>query len=175
MKKTLVLSLLLISTMLNEAFSQGLATLNDPIISAAASNNIHYPIGAIRNSVYGRIYASFEIDSAGYVRNVNVIYPIMNPKTMGILGFEHEIKAGLAKTPRLRNRNQGKYILPIAFVYTNVYYSSNDYPTNKLPQEYYSREYQILNEVQITARSDQYRSIRQYSNIPPPSRQIVDF
>lgn len=175
MKKILVLSLLLIPTMLHKVFSQGLATLNDPIIAAAASNNIHYPIGAIRNSVYGRIYASFDIDSAGYIRNVNVVYPVMNKKTMGILGFEHEIKAGLSKTPRLRNRNQGKYILPIAFVYTNVYYNSNNYPTNTLPEEYYSKEYQVLNEVQITARSDQYRSIRQYSNIPPPSRQIVDF
>ncbi|AXE20624.1 hypothetical protein DR864_24240 [Runella rosea] len=175
MKKILVFSLLLVSTMLYKAFSQGLATLNDPIIAASASNNIRYPIGAIRNSVYGRIYASFDIDSAGYVRNINVIYPIMNKKSMGILGFEHEIKTGLSKTPRLRNRNQGKYILPIAFVYNNIYYNSNDYPTNKLPKEYYSREYQILNEVQITARSDQHRSIRQYSNIPPPSRQIVDY
>ncbi|MFN8348554.1 MAG: hypothetical protein U0X91_26365 [Spirosomataceae bacterium] len=175
MKKGLLLSLLLIAMMEFKAFSQGLATLNDPIISAAASTNIHYPVGAIRNSVYGRFYASFDIDSLGYIRNIKVIYPIVNKRITRLLGFEHEIKAGLSKTPRLRNRNQGKYILPIAFAYTNVQYNINHYPTNMLPEEYYSNEYQVLNEVQITARSDQYRSIRQYSNIPPPGRQIVDF
>lgn len=176
MIKSVILCLLLYSLIAPSASSQDGGAIDDPVFYVLAANNIQYPVGAIRNSIYGRIFTSFEIDSAGIVRNVNVIYPLMDKKAGKILGFEAEIKAGLSKMPRLRTKDQGKYILPIAFAYTNVYHStSTDYPTNRIPQEALPEGHQLLNEVQVTARSDRYRSLRNFSNIPPPSRQIVDF
>ncbi len=129
MTKSILLSLLLYSLFVPSASSQEGGAIDDPVFYVSAANNIQYPVGAIRNSIYGRIFASFEIDSAGTVRNVNVIYPLMDKKAGKILGFEEEIKAGLSKMPRLRTKDQGKYILPVAFAYTNVYH--NTLPTTR--------------------------------------------
>lgn len=175
MKKSIILFLLLYSFIVPAASSQEGGAIDDPVFYVLAANNIQYPVGAIRNSIYGRIFTSLEIDSEGTVRNVHVIYPLMDKKSGKLLGFEEEIKAGLSKMPRLRIKNQGKYILPVSFVYTNVYHNTTDYPTNRIPQEVMPKDYLLLKEVQITARSDRYRSLRNFSNIPPPSRQIVDF
>ncbi|MFN8357262.1 MAG: hypothetical protein U0Y10_22590 [Spirosomataceae bacterium] len=159
----------------SSAFSQNLGLLNDPVFYGAAAQNIIYPIGAIQNSVYGRYYATFEVDTTGKVKNIKVIYPIINQKISKRLGFEYEIIQGLKKTPHLRDSDAGRYILPIAFVYTNY----NDggqptYPTNLLPSGYTPRDAQMLKEVQIFAKSNQYRTVRPYSNVAPPSRQVVD-
>jgi hypothetical protein len=104
-----------------------------------------------------------------------VIYPLINKKVSHLLGFEAEIVSGLSKTPQLGNVSEGKYILPIAFVYKNIYYGEENYPTNRITEDYFSKEYQFLKEIQITARSDQYRMLRPYSSIPPMSRQIVEY
>lgn len=176
MIKSVILFLLLYSLTVPSASSQEGGAIDDPVFYVSAANNIQYPVGAIQNSIYGRIFASLEIDSVGTVRNVHIIHPLMDKKTRKLLGFEEEIKAGLSKMPRLRTKNQGKYILPVAFAYTNVYHSSStDYPTNRIPQEVMPEGHLLMKEVQITARSDRYRSLRNFSNIPPPSRQIVDF
>lgn len=147
----------------------------DPIFYLAALKNINYPIGAIRGSVYGRIYVSFEVDSKGKVKDISLIYPLVSKKISHLLGFEAEIISGLSKTPRLENTSVGKYILPIAFIYKNIYYGEDNVPTNRISEDYTKKDYQFLKEIQITARSDQYRSLRPYSNIPPMSRQIVDY
>ncbi len=91
------------------------------------------------------------------------------------MGFENEIVSGLSKIPKLNHVEAGKYILPIAFVYKNMYYGDVNYPTNRISEDYFSKDFKFLQEIQITARSDQYRSLRPYSNVPPMSRQIIEY
>lgn len=174
MKKSFAFALFL-SLLYIKSYSQIIKDVIDPIFYKAAQKNIAYPIGAIRGSVYGRLYASFEVDNKGAVKNVNLIYPLVSKKISHLLGFEAEIVGGLSKTPHLNNVSEGKYILPIAFVYKNIYYGDENYPTNRISEEYFSKDFQFLQEIQITARSDQYRMLRPFSGIPPASRQIVEY
>lgn len=176
MKKTFAFALLLLSLLYSsKSYSQVIKETIDPIFYKAAQKNIGYPIGAIRGSVYGRLYASFEVDNKGTVKNVNLIYPLVSKKISHLLGFEAEIVGGLSKTPHLNNVSEGKYILPIAFVYKNIYYGDENYPTNRISEDYFSKDFQFLKEIQITARSDQYRMLRPFSGIPPVSKQIVEY
>jgi hypothetical protein len=174
MKKAFALSSLFLSLIYTKLYSQAIKEAIDPIFYKAAQRNIGYPIGAIRGSIYGRLYASFEVDNKGAIKNISLIYPLVSKKISHLLGFEAEIVGGLSKTPQLNNVSEGKYILPIAFVYKNIYYGEENYPTNRISENYFSKEYQFLKEIQITARSDQYRMLRPFSGIPPMSRQIVE-
>lgn len=174
MKKVFTLSVLYISLSLITC-GQILKDPIDPIFYKAAQKNIGYPIGAIRGSIYGRLYASFEVDNKGAIKNINLIYPLVSKKIGHLLGFEAEIVGGLSKTPHLNNVSEGKYILPIAFVYKNVYYGDENYPTNRISEDYFSKDFTFLKEIQITARSDQYRMLRPFSGIPPTSKQIVEY
>lgn len=175
MKKTLILIALFIGLGYTKAYCQINKDPIGPVFYAYASQKIDYPVGAIRSSIYGRIYAAFEINESGEIKNINVVYPIISKKISQKLGFEAEIVSGLSKIPHLRNVPVGKYILPIAFVYKNMYYGDEIYPTNNVSEDYFSKEYQLLEEIKVTARSDQFRSLRPYSNIPPMSRQIVEY
>ena len=175
MKKVFTLSILYISLSLITVCGQILKDPIDPIFYKAAQKNIGYPIGAIRGSIYGRLYASFEVDNKGAVKNISLIYPLVSKKISHLLGFEAEIVGGLSKTPHLNNVSEGKYILPIAFVYKNVYYGDENYPTNRISEDYFSKDFTFLKEIQITARSDQYRMLRPFSGIPPTSKQIVEY
>ncbi|GGD77718.1 hypothetical protein GCM10011514_47050 [Emticicia aquatilis] len=175
MKKSFAFASLFLSLLCIESYAQAIRETIDPIFYKAAQKNIGYPIGAIRGSVYGRLYASFEVDNKGAVKNVNLIYPLVSKKISHLLGFEAEIVGGLSKTPHLNNVSEGKYILPIAFVYKNIYYGDENYPTNRISEDYFSKDFQFLKEIQITARSDQYRMLRPFSGIPPASRQIVEY
>lgn len=175
MKKVFTLSILYISLSLITVCGQTIKEFIDPIFYKAALKNIGYPIGAIRGSIYGRLYASFEVDNKGAVKNISLIYPLVSKKISHLLGFEAEIVGGLSKTPHLNNVSEGKYILPIAFVYKNVYYGDENYPTNRISEDYFSKDFTFLKEIQITARSDQYRMLRPFSGIPPTSKQIVEY
>ena len=175
MKKSFVFAFIFLSFLGVESYAQAIKETIDPIFYKAAQKNIGYPIGAIRGSVYGRLYASFEVDNKGAIKNVNLIYPLVSKKISHLLGFEAEIVGGLSKTPHLNNVSEGKYILPIAFVYKNIYYGDENYPTNRISEDYFSKDFQFLKEIQITARSDQYRMLRPFSGIPPASRQIVEY
>lgn len=175
MNKLFAFAFMFLSLLDVESYAQAIRETIDPIFYKAAQKNIGYPIGAIRGSVYGRLYASFEVDNKGEVKNVNLIYPLVSKKISHLLGFEAEIVGGLSKTPHLNNVSEGKYILPIAFVYKNIYYGDENYPTNRISEDYFSKEFQFLKEIQITARSDQYRMLRPFSGIPPMSRQIVEY
>ncbi len=175
MKKVFTLSILYISLSLITVCGQTIKEFIDPIFYKAAQKNIGYPIGAIRGSIYGRLYASFEVDNKGAVKNISLIYPLVSKKISHLLGFESEIVGGLSKTPHLNNVSKGKYILPIAFVYKNVYYGDENYPTNRISEDYFSKDFTFLKEIQITARSDQYRMLRPFSGIPPTSKQIVEY
>ncbi|WP_435352632.1 hypothetical protein [Emticicia sp. SJ17W-69] len=175
MKKMLILTALFIGLGFSNVYCQMLKDPIGPVFYAYASKNIDYPIGAIRGSVYGRIYAAFEINPNGEIKNVNVVYPLVGKKISQKLGFEAEIVSGLSKIPNLTHVNAGKYILPIAFVYKNIYYGEENYPTNNVSEGFFSKDYQLLEEIKVTARSDQYRSLRPFSGIPPMSRQIVEY
>lgn len=175
MRKIVTMFLLCSGVFGGTSYGQTIKETIDPLFYLAALKNISYPIGAIRGSVYGRIYASFEVDEKGKVKDVSLIYPLVGKKIANLLGFEAEIIGGLSKTPRLDNTSAGKYILPIAFIYKNIYYGEVNVPTNRISEEYTKKDYQFLKEIQITARSDQYRSLRPFSNIPPMSRQIVEY
>jgi hypothetical protein len=175
MKKVIIFSLLLIGLIGNNTNAQIPRDIVGPVFYAYASKNIDYPVGAIRGSIYGRIYAAFDINSNGKIKNINVIYPLIGKTISKKLGFEAEIVSGLSKIPHLSNVIAGKYILPIAFVYRNMFYGDEIYPTNKISEDYLSKDYQLLEEIKVTARSDQYRSLRSFSGIPPMSRQIVEY
>lgn len=175
MNKLFEFTFMFLSLLDVESYAQAIRETIDPIFYKAAQKNIGYPIGAIRGSVYGRLYASFEVDNKGAIKNVNLIYPLVSKKISHLLGFEAEIVGGLSKTPHLNNVSEGKYILPIAFVYKNIYYGDENYPTNRISEDYFSKDFQFLKEIQITARSDQYRMLRPFSGIPPASRQIVEY
>lgn len=175
MNKLFAFTFMFLSLLDVESYAQAIRETIDPIFYKAAQKNIGYPIGAIRGSVYGRLYASFEVDNKGAIKNVNLIYPLVSKKISHLLGFEAEIVGGLSKTPHLNNVSEGKYILPIAFVYKNIYYGDENYPTNRISEDYFSKDFQFLKEIQITARSDQYRMLRPFSGIPPASRQIVEY
>lgn len=175
MKKIFTVAVLCIGLSLNFVYGQTIKESIDPIFYKAAQKNIGYPIGAIRGSIYGRLYASFEVDNKGIVKNISLIYPLVSKKISHLLGFEAEIVDGLSKTPHLNNVSEGRYILPIAFVYKNIYYGDENYPTNRISEDYFSKDYQFLKEIQITARSDQYRMLRPFSGIPPASKQIVEY
>lgn len=153
----------------------GFALDEDPIFSATIAQYVHYPVTAIRGSVYGRFYAKFSIDSTGRIQNVVVLHPKINPKYTKRLGFEYEIINGLKQLPQLPPRYQGSYILPIAFVYINYSEDSRPLvPTNTLPEKY-SDNSLLLNEVRIVGRSNMYRLTRPFSGIAPASRQVVLF
>lgn len=175
MNKLFAFTFMFLSLLDVESYAQAIRETIDPIFYKAAQKNIGYPIGAIRGSIYGRLYASFEVDNKGAIKNVNLIYPLVSKKISHLLGFEAEIVGGLSKTPHLNNVSEGKYILPIAFVYKNIYYGDENYPTNRISEDYFSKDFQFLKEIQITARSDQYRMLRPFSGIPPASRQIVEY
>ena len=153
----------------------GYALDEDPIFKTAITQHIHYPVTAIRGSVYGRFYMKFSIDSTGSIQNVAVLYPQISPKYAKRLGFEYELINSLKHVPQLTPRYKGSYILPVAFVYINYSESSEPLvPTNTLPEKYLDNSL-VLNEIRVVGRSDMYRSLRPISGTAPASRQVVLF
>lgn len=152
------------------------ATLDkDPIFTTTLVRHIHYPVTAVRGSVYGRFYVKFSIDSVGSIQNIAVLYPKISTRQTRRLGFEHEILNGLEQLPQLSPRYKGNYILPIAFVYTNYNEANRPLlPTNLLPEKYLTDGF-LLNEVRIVGQSHMYRNVRTESEIAPASRQVVLF
>ena len=153
----------------------GFALDEDPVFTATIARHIHYPVTAIRGSVYGRFYVKFSINSVGAIQNIAVLHPKIATKHNQRLGFEYEIINGLKQLPPLTPRYKGNYILPIAFVYINYSEDSKPLvPTNTLPEKYVDNSF-LLNEVRIIGRSNMYNSVRPVSRIAPPSRQVVLF
>jgi hypothetical protein len=153
----------------------GYALDEDPVFTATLAQHLHYPVTAIRGSVYGRFYVKFSIDSTGSLQNIAVLYPQISPRISKSLGFEYELINSLKQIPRLTSRYKGSYILPVAFVYINYSEDSKPrVPTNTLPEKYLDNSL-VLNEVKVVGRSDMYRSLRPLSGKSPESRQIVLF
>lgn len=135
--------------------------LNDnPVFFELAQRNIHYPIIAIKLSLYGRIYTKFAVNKIGKISNIEVIYPLISPEYEKKIGFIQEIKRGLSKLPILGLGYEGEYIVPVAFIFNN----HNDhpelaYPTNRLPNSFDTEDMIFLDELKIHGRSDIYPTI----------------
>ncbi|WP_461146346.1 hypothetical protein [Spirosoma pulveris] len=168
-----ILVIFLLTGPLAKAQVTGYALDEDPVFTATIAAHLHYPVTAIRGSVYGRFYVKFAIDSIGSLQNIAVLYPQISPKIAKSLGFEYELINSLKQIPRLTSRYKGSYILPVAFVYINYSEDSKPrVPTNTLPEKYIDNSL-ILNEVRVVGSSDMYRSVRPLSGKAPESRQIV--
>lgn len=109
--------LLLLFWGMNEGYCQpgNLALNNDPVFHKVLSRRVSYPIEAIRSATSGRIYAGFEIDAMGHIQHIN----ILSADQSGV-GFENEIRTALKRMPPLNPRYAGRYVLPVAFVFTNA-------------------------------------------------------
>lgn len=153
----------------------GAALDKDPVFTTTLARHIHYPVTAVRGSVYGRFYVKFSIDSVGSIQNIAVLYPKISPRQTQRLGFEYEMLNGLKQLPHLSPHYEGNYILPIAFVYTNYNEANRPLiPTNTLPEKYLNNGF-LLDEVRIDGQSHMYRNIRTESEIAPTSQQVVLF
>lgn len=91
-------------------------------------NKITYPVWAGNQGIYGRVYAGFDVDSLGLIKNVS----ILSPDNIGF-GFIAEVKRALETLPNVDPNFCGTYALPIAFTLTNSKENSGPHaPTNHL-------------------------------------------
>lgn len=121
MKNTLKLAILGLVLGSQAALAQIASTaLNqDPVFLQVVTHRIQYPVKPALRALYGRFYAGFDVDSAGHVRNISVLYPKMSSQMIKLYGFEYEIRSGLKHIPPLKPSLAGSYILPIAFCFTH--------------------------------------------------------
>lgn len=104
---------------------------NDPVFTQTLHQHIVYPGAAWVQAVYSRVYAGFEVDQQGRVKNVT----ILSPDNAG-MGFAKAVRAGLEKLPVLNPALAGTYALPVAFTYTNQKESNHSHvPVNRLPDD----------------------------------------
>lgn len=104
---------------------------NDPVFTQTLHQQIVYPGVAWIQAVYSRVYAGFEVDQQGRVKNVT----ILSPSNAG-MGFVDVVRAGLEKLPILNPTFAGTYALPVAFTYTNQKESKQPHvPVNRLPDD----------------------------------------
>ena len=105
---------------------------NDAIVNQALHNAITYPGAAWSQAVYCRVYAGFDVNKLGEVRNVT----ILSPGNEGF-GFSGEVSQALQKLPRVDTTFSGHYALPVAFTYTNANEKTGAHrPVNRLADEY---------------------------------------
>lgn len=91
-------------------------------------NKIAYPAWVGNQGIYGRVYAGFDVDSLGLIKNVS----ILSPDNIGF-GFIAEVKRGLETLSNVDPNFCGTYALPIAFTFTNAKDNSGPHvPTNQL-------------------------------------------
>ena len=91
-------------------------------------DKINYPDYARSQGVYGRVYAGFEIDEQGQIKNIAILSP-----DNGGFRFDVVVRNALEKLPGVNPTLRGKYALPVAFTYTNTKEKSAPYsPVNYL-------------------------------------------
>jgi hypothetical protein len=159
MKKILISTVIFISI---SFYCDAQKSLNEnTLFFKLAERNIDYPINAIKVSLYGRIYTKFTVDKIGKIKNIDVFFPVITPEYEKSIGFVKSIRSGLSKIPLLGINYEGEYILPIAFIFTN---HKDDpviaYPKNRLPNGFDTENRIFLHELKITAKSDEFPSIR---------------
>lgn len=126
----------------------------DPVFTQVVTQRIHYPVKPAARAIYGRFYAGFDIDSAGHIRNISVLYPKMSRQMSKLYGFDYEIQRGLKHIPPLKPSLAGSYLLPIAFCFTHYRESPSPIvPTNVLPKGYQLGDRVLLGEIKVFASS----------------------
>lgn len=92
---------------------------------------IQYPAWVGNQGVYGRVYAGFDVDSVGTIKNV----AILSPENIGF-GFAFEVKKALENLASVSPTFQGRYVLPVAFTFINPKDNAiTRIPVNRLPDE----------------------------------------
>lgn len=156
MKNTLNLLTLIAFLFNRSAVAQIASTAldRDPVFTQVVTHRIHYPVKPASRAIYGRFYAGFDIDSAGHIRNISVLYPKMSTRMNKLYGFDYEIRTGLKHVPPLKPSLAGSYILPIAFCFTHYREGASPIvPTNVLPEGYQMSERILLSEIKVFASS----------------------
>lgn len=104
---------------------------NDPLFNQTLYHKISYPSEAWRQGIYSRVYAGFEIDPLGQLKNL----VILSPTNVG-MGFVESVRNGLEKMPVLAPSFTGSYVLPVSFTFTNsLEHAGAHVPSNRLPTE----------------------------------------
>ncbi|MBC8153233.1 MAG: energy transducer TonB [Bacteroidetes bacterium] len=117
-------------TLLGYELPGSVALNDDPVFNRVLSRRVSYPVMALRSATYGRVYAGFDIDARGHLRNV----AILGPENTGV-GFEYEVRTALKRMPPLHPRYAGRYVLPVSFVLTNSGERAEPYvPTQTRPR-----------------------------------------
>lgn len=92
---------------------------------------ITYPSYAQSQGIYGRVYAGFDIDNQGNIKNVT----ILSPENAGFR-FDILVRNTLEKMPPVNPDLRGTYVLPVAFILTNTKESSEPHiPVNQLSDD----------------------------------------
>ena len=132
----------------------------DSLVAAARENELHlskegvfkhilrnkilYPGWVGNQGVYGRVYAGFDIDSMGFIKNI----VILSPDNVGF-GFTQEVKKALETLSNVAPAFRGRYALPIAFTYTNSREDTGPHiPINRLPDDRFDNR-TVLEEVVV--------------------------
>ncbi|GAB4017227.1 hypothetical protein GCM10028808_48150 [Spirosoma migulaei] len=105
---------------------------------------IKYPGWVGKQGIYGRVYAGFDVDSQGAIKNV----VILSPDNVGF-GFTSEVIKALEMLATVDPAFNGKYALPVAFTYANTKEKSGAHvPINRLPDDRLGGR-QLLEEVVV--------------------------
>ncbi|WP_080059373.1 hypothetical protein [Spirosoma aerolatum] len=118
----------------------------DPVFRTVLAARLVYPFDALYKEIYARVYAGFEVDEKGHLFNIS----ILNHMSRGTrYGFEPNTIAALKKLPPLNPHYQGRYILPIAFIYVDSRHLDNPY----IPKDSISMgglaNYILLDEIKV--------------------------
>ncbi|GAB3957094.1 hypothetical protein GCM10028805_48860 [Spirosoma harenae] len=103
----------------------------DPLFTQTLHDQINYPSYALSQGVYGRVYAGFDIDDQGRIKNITTLSPNNNG-----FRFDVSVRNALEKMPVLSSTYKGRYALPVAFTFTNTKESTEPHiPINRLADE----------------------------------------
>ncbi len=103
----------------------------DEFFSQVLPTKITYPAWVGKQGIYGRVYAGFDIDTLGSIRNV----VILSPDNVGF-GFVQEVRKALETLSAVNPSFSGRYALPIAFTYANSKEKAGAHiPINRLPDD----------------------------------------
>jgi hypothetical protein len=106
------------------------ALLIDPVFTKALHDNLTYPTYAQNQAIYGRVYAAFDINEQGLIKNIAILSP-----ENASFRFDLIVKKALQKLLPVESSLKGKYILPVAFTFTNTKEGESYVPANRLPEE----------------------------------------
>lgn len=87
----------------------------DAVFRGFLHNELKYPNRAWNQGVYGRVYAGFDVNQSGQLTNIS----LLSPDNIGF-DFDQTVKQALTKLASVKPAFAGRYILPVAFTYTNT-------------------------------------------------------